>query len=344
LFALSLSGGAAFAQNQTPQAGSVDKPSSTVDPTPVRHDVAKQGREILVLRNHRLQAGGHEQFYQASRDDVWPYLERMGARVIGQWKVIRTDAIAPQGQEDVYRLVRYASLEHWEATRFQRATAGDGPAFDKDQNGRKARATIELGSRGAYFLQGETAPGGPYFLPPLREKYQLVQAGQRPPPSEPDIPVRVDVAQPGVELVAVKYQRIQKGAFDQFVALTKASIWPWEEEMGARPIGQWKVIFPNVPAVNQQSRGTSLMTIESKDYDEVITMTRYASRAHYDAMAPEQSVYMGGNGPDWQAFSAALEAQRKLTIQSSVELAQGLEYQSPPNYLPALPEQYRRVE
>jgi len=315
-----------------------------VDPTPVRHDVAKQGREILVLRNHRLQAGGHEQFYQASRDDVWPYLERMGARVIGQWKVIRTDAIAPQGQEDVYRLVRYASLEHWEATRFQRATAGDGPAFDKDQNGRKARATIELGSRGAYFLQGETAPGGPYFLPPLREKYQLVQAGQRPPPSEPDIPVRVDVAQPGVELVAVKYQRIQKGAFDQFVALTKASIWPWEEEMGARPIGQWKVIFPNVPAVNQQSRGTSLMTIESKDYDEVITMTRYASRAHYDAMAPEQSVYMGGNGPDWQAFSAALEAQRKLTIQSSVELAQGLEYQSPPNYLPALPEQYRRVE
>src|SRR5919108_3849371 len=179
-------------------------------PTPVRHDVAKAGREILVLRNHRLQAGGHEQFYQASRDDVWPYFERMGARVVGQWKVMRTDIPAPQGQEDVYRLVRYASIEHWEATRFQRSTVGDGPAFERDQKGRKERATIEVGSRGAFFLQGETAPGGPYFLPPLREKYELVETGSRPSPQESYIPVRVDVAQGGVELVSVRHDRIRK--------------------------------------------------------------------------------------------------------------------------------------
>jgi hypothetical protein len=313
-------------------------------PTPVRHDVAKPGREILVLRNHRLQAGGHEPFYQTSRDDVWPYFERMGARVVGQWKVIRTDAPAPQGQEDVYRLVRYASIEHWEATRFQRTTVGDGPAFEKDEKGRKERAAIEVGSRGAFFLQGETAPGGPYFLPPMREKYELVQTGSRPSAQEPHIPVRVDVAQGGVELVAVRRDRIRKGTFERFVALTKASIWPWEEKNGARPIGQWQAIFPNVPGVKEASRGTSLASAESPDYDEVITITRYASKTHYEALAPEVSVYAGGNGPDWKAYISARQEQHKLTLQTSIEMAQGLLYYSPPAYLPSLPEQYRRLD
>jgi hypothetical protein len=318
--------------------------SAQIGPTPIRHDVAKPGREILVLRNHRLQAGGHEQFYQASRDDVWPYFERMGARVVGQWKVIRSDAPAPQGQEDVYRLVRYASIEHWEATRFQRTTVGDGPAFEKEQKGRKERAAIEVASRGALFLQGETAPGGPYFLPPLREKYELVQMGSRPLPQEAHIPVRVDVAQPGVELVAVRRDHIRKGTFERFVALTKASIWPWEEKVGARPLGQWQVVFPSMPGVKEASRGTSLISAESPDYDEVITMTRYASKAHYEALVPDASVYAGGNGPDWKAYMSALQEQQALTLRTNVELAQGLLYHSPPAYLPGLPERYRCVD
>ena len=313
-------------------------------PTPVRHDVAKPGTEILVLRNHRLRAGGHEQFYQASRDDVWPYFERMGARVVGQWKVIASDAMPPQGHEDVYRLVRYASIEHWEATRFQRTTVGDGPAFDKDQKGRKDRAAIEVSSRGAFFLQGATSPGGPYFLPPLREKYELVDKGIRPSTSEEHIPVRVDVAQPGVELVAVRHDRIRKGTFEQFVALTKSSIWPWEEKLGARPIGQWRVVYPNVHGVKEASRGTTLASVESADFDEVVTMTRYASKAHYDALAPEASVYAGGNGPDWQAYTSALKEQQRALLHTSVELAQGQLYYSPPAYLPGLPERYRRVQ
>jgi hypothetical protein len=291
-----------------------------------------------------LQAGGHEQFYQASRDDVWPYFERMGARVVGQWKVIRSDAPAPQGQEDVYRLVRYASIEHWEATRFQRTTAGDGPAFEMDQRGRKERAAIEVSSRGAFFLQGETAPGGPYFLPPLQEKYELVQSGSRPSPQEAHIPVRVDVAQPGVELVAVRHDRIRKGSFERFGALTKASIWPWEEKLGARPLGQWQVVFPNVPGVKEASRGTSLISAESADYDEVITITRYASKAHYEALAPDVSVYAGGNGPDWKAYMSVLQEQQALTLRTNIELAQGLLYYSPPAYLPGLPERYRRAD
>jgi hypothetical protein len=334
----------AYGQDRPLQSNTTNSPAQSAAPTPVRNDVAKQDREILVLRNHRLRAGGHEQFYQASRDDVWPYFERMGARVVGQWKIFQTDAVAPQGVEDVYRLVRYTGIEHWQATRYQRSTAGDGPAFEKDQKGRKERAGIEVGSKGAFFLQGETAPGGPYYMPTLREKYELLQSGVRPPSGEPQIPVRMDVARPGVEIVVIRYQRIAKGAFDRFVDLTRAHIWPWEEKLGARPIGQWKVIFPALPGVTERSRGASLMTQESPDYDEVITMTRYASKAHYDEMAPDAAVYMGGNGPDWRAWTEALQAQRKLTTMTSIEIAQGLQYQSPPNYLPGLPERYRRVE
>jgi len=318
--------------------------AQTAGPTPVRHDVSKPGKEILVLRNHRLRAGGHEPFYQASRDDVWPFFERMGARVVGQWKVFQTDKVAPAGQEDVYRLVRYASIEHWESTRLQRTTVGDGPAFERDQRGRKERAGLEVGSRGAFFLQGETAPGGPYFLPPLREKYELVQAGRRPAEGEPHIPVRVDLAQAGVEIVAVRYQRIRKGTFDRFVDLTRTRIWPWEEKVGARPIGQWMVIFPRTAGSSERSRGATLMTSESPDYDEVITMTRYASRAHFDAVASDAAVFLGGNGPDWQARAAALKDQQALTLLSNVELAQGPMYQSPPHFLPGLPEQYRRLD
>lgn len=317
---------------------------SSISPTPVRHDVAAPSHEILVLRHHRLHAGGHEQFYQASRENVWPYFERMGARVVGQWKVIHTDAAAPPGQEDVYRLVRYAGIEHWEATRFQRTTAGDGPAFDRDQKGRRDRAAIEVGSRGAFFLRGVSAPGGPYFMPPLKEKFELLESSRHPVATHPHIPVRVDVAQPGVEIVTIGYQQIQKGTFDQFVTLTNAHIWPWEEKLGARPIGQWKVIFPDSPGVTERSRGSTLMTSDTPEHDEVITMSRYASIAHHEAMSPDRWMYQGGNGPDWQACSAALEAQRKLTILAKVEIAQGILYQSPPAFLPGLPERYRRVE
>jgi hypothetical protein len=73
-------------------------------------------------------------------------------------------------------------------------------------------------------------------------------------------------------------------------------------------------------------------------------MTRYASKGHYEALAPDGSVYAGGNGPDWKAYMSALQAQQGLTLRSNIEFAQGLLYHSPPANLPALPEQYRRVD
>lgn len=321
------------------------QPASEIVRTPVRNDVAQAGREVLVLRKHRLQLGGHEPFYQSSRDDVWPYFERMGARVVGQWRITQSDAMPPQAMEDVYRLVRYASVEHWQATRSQRSVAGDGPALEKDLKGRRERATLEVQSPGAYFLEGEMAPGGPYFMPAVREKYELVRSGEWPPSTQADVAVRIDVARPGVEIVVIRYQRIRKGSFDRFLELTRSRVWPWEEKLGARPLGQWKVVFPRTAGSSEQSRGTSFMTAESADYDEAITMTRYASRAHYEAMASADSAaHLGGNGPDWQAWRSALEEQAKMTSLTRIEVAQGLLHQSPPVHSPGLPETYRRIQ
>ena len=71
-------------------------------------------------------------------------------------------------------------------------------------------------------------------------------------------------------------------------------------------------------------------------------MTRYASREHQQAMRAETAVYMGGNGPDWQAWRAGLDAQRGATLETRAELMEGHMYQSPPVYLTELPERYRR--
>jgi hypothetical protein len=39
-------------------------------PLPVRNDIARHREEVAVLRNHRLQKGGNEPFYLASRDNI----------------------------------------------------------------------------------------------------------------------------------------------------------------------------------------------------------------------------------------------------------------------------------
>jgi hypothetical protein len=300
-------------------------------PIPLRNDVPRAGREILVLRNHELKKGAHERFYDLSRGDYWPFFERLGARVVGQWKVIGAGA-----PDDIYRLVRYASFEHWQGTRQgpDVRLGGNGPAREKGQQALGDRGGLQTGSKGAYFLEGMMAPGGPYFMPGLDESYDLVQAGQRPVATEAAIPVRAGAEQPGRDIVELRYQRIRKGGFDRFAEDTRSRIWPWEEKLGARPIGQWKVIYPAVPS----------RTAESPDYDEVITMTRYASEDHRHAMRPEEAVFMGGNGPDWRAWRTALDAQRAAVLDTRIELMEGHIFQSPPVYLPGLPERYRPTQ
>ncbi len=304
-------------------------------PLPVRNDIPRPRDEILVLRNHQLTPGGHEPFYQFSRDRAWPFGMRIGTRVVGQWKVIDPEGRATAKYDDVYRLTRYASFEHWQTTRESTSTAlgGNGPASEARIEGFTDRGALETGSKGAYFVQGRMAPGGPYYMPGLQEQYELLPS-QRPTATDEVIAVRHDVAQPGQEIVEFRYQRIRKGSFERFVQETREEIWPWEEKLGARPIGQWKVIHPAAPS----------RTSESPDFDEVITLTRYASYPHWKAMRPDPAVLIGGNGPDWRAWRAALDTQGGLTTQTTTEFMEGFMFYSPPVYLPPLPERYRMIK
>lgn len=213
-------------------------------PIAVRNDVPRSRNEVLVLRNHELRPGGHEPFFQISRDRLWPFGMRIGVRVVGQWKVVDPAGGATAKYDDVYRLARYASFDHWLDTResAQTSLGGNGPAAEERGGGIADRASSsQTGSKGAYFLQGRMAPGGPYYMPALEEQYELLP-GQHPAATDEVIAVRHNVAQPGPEIVELRYQRIRKGAFERFVQDTQDNIWPWEEKLGARPIGQWKVI------------------------------------------------------------------------------------------------------
>lgn len=300
-------------------------------PVAVRNQTPQAGREVLVLRHQQLKKGAHDDYYQASREGVWPWYEKIGTRIVGQWLVVDPAGGAPTEFDEAYRLARYASFEHWRATRDQSnaALGGNGPDREKSLESGRERAGVQTGSKGAYFLQGEYADTRPLFMPGLPEKYE--RADGAPSPADDVIAMRSAVAQAGREIVELRYQRIVKGGFDRFVARTVEAVWPWEEKLGARPIGQWKVIYPDAPS---RSR-------ESGEFDEVITMTRFAGHPHWLAMRPDRAVLLGGNGPDWRAWKNAVDAQAAMTRESSVELLAGEMYHSPPVFMPSLGERYR---
>jgi hypothetical protein len=144
-------------------------------------------------------------------------------------------------------------------------------------------------------------------------------------------PVRNDVAQPGEEVLTLRYFKIKKGTFPEFLKASQQGVWPFFEKLGARVVGMWKVIYPEVST-----------DPEIPDYDEVWLMTRYASVEHWAASREPQK--HGGNGPDWEACRKALETRRALTLETRVQFLQGSTWQSPPAFLPGLDEKYERAD
>lgn len=148
---------------------------------------------------------------------------------------------------------------------------------------------------------------------------------------EPPRPVRNNVAQPGEEVVALRYFKIKKGTFDQFLKASIEGVWPYFEKIGARVVGMWKVVTPEGVADGPQA---------SRDYDEVYLMTRYASVEHW--RATREAVRHGGNGPDWEKCKAALDLRRSLTISSNVIFLKGQMAAGGPYFMPGLDESYEK--
>lgn len=144
--------------------------------------------------------------------------------------------------------------------------------------------------------------------------------------SDEPVSVRHDVAQPGEPVVTLRYFRIRKGSFAQFLDASQTGVWPFFEKIGARVVGMWQVVHP--AGVGETAAGAH------DDYDEVWLMTRYASVEHW--RATRRMAELGGSGPDYHKALEALRLRRSLTLATDLRFLQGSTWQTPPQYLPAV--------
>ena len=302
------------------------------DPAPlaVRNDIPQPGEELLVLRHQKLRSGGHEAYFRLSREGVWPWFEKIGSRIVGQWKVVYPDGAPPdKGHDDGYRLARYASYDHWKATRQGQRLGGNGPDYQQSRAALRERGHYSEGSDGANFLTGVTSSTPVYFMPGVDESYEPVDAD-----SEGEArPVRNDRNWPAPEIVALVRWKIAKGETEAFLAAGVDQVWPYLEKVGARVIGRWRAVYPPESGFP-----------EDPGFDEVLEMVRYAGYEHWKASRPQEIAAMGGDGPDYDAYREALELQEALSSSRSVSFLQGHMYHSPPKFLPGLSERYRKTE
>jgi hypothetical protein len=145
-------------------------------PRPVRNNVARPGDEVVTLRYFKIKKGTFDQFLKASVEGVWPYFEKIGSRVVGMWKVITPEGVSdgPQASresDEVFLMTRYASVEHWQATRDTVRHGGNGPDWEKCKAALDLRQSLTISSN-VIFLKGQMAAGGPYFMPGLDESYE----------------------------------------------------------------------------------------------------------------------------------------------------------------------------
>src|SRR4030095_2727104 len=125
----------------------------------------------------KIKKGSFDEFLRVSVNGVWPYFEKLGSRVIGMWKVITPTGVAgaPPAEnkdfDEVYLSTRYASIDHWKASRDGVLHGGNGPDWDKCKAALDRRAALPISSN-VIFLKGSMAPGGPYFMPGLDESYE----------------------------------------------------------------------------------------------------------------------------------------------------------------------------
>lgn len=172
----------AFGQERPQQAdkpfrGGINSVKDPDRPRPVRNDVAQPGDEIVTLRYFKIKKGSFDEFLKVSVEGVWPYFEKLGSRVIGMWKVIAPAGIdgAPSTEnkdyDEVYLSTRYASLDHWKASRDGVLHGGNGPDWVKCKAALDRRNSLTIETH-VIFLKGQMAPGGPYFMPGLDEAYE----------------------------------------------------------------------------------------------------------------------------------------------------------------------------
>lgn len=139
---------------------------------PVRNLTAQPGEEIVTIRYWKIKKGTYPQFLKASQTGIWPFFEKIGARIVGMWEVIPSPdgKAASPDYDEVYLTTRYASVEHWAATRDAAAMGGDGPDYAALQAALAVRQSLTIETK-VTFLKGATGPLGPVYMPGTGEKF-----------------------------------------------------------------------------------------------------------------------------------------------------------------------------
>jgi hypothetical protein len=139
---------------------------------PVRNLTPVIGQEVVTLRYFKIRKGAFPEFLKASQEGVWPFFEKIGARIVGMWQVVPGpgESAASADYDEVYLTTRYASLDHWAATRDGAALGGNGPDYEALQAALAVRASLTLESR-VTFLQGVVGPLPPVFMPATGENF-----------------------------------------------------------------------------------------------------------------------------------------------------------------------------
>jgi len=289
-----------------------------------RNGEHRPGEEFLILRHHKLKKGYHQAFKQASGDSVWYAYEKIGTRVVGDFKVVYPEGGGSPDYDENYRLARYAGYDHWVESRRPLQMMGNGPLFDLLVSGASRRMEYVMDSGGAYHLTGSMIEDMPYHLPGLDEAYELSEDS-----TDEALPVRYDLPVPGEGLAELCSWKIEKGSFETFDALTRDGMLPVMNKMGIRGVGIWKLVY------NEQSIGE-----ETDGYDEVMMIARYTSHEHWQAsLEPAQII---GDGLDFAAWKKAYGKRESLVQEKWQRFLQGELYRSPPTYIPPLKERYIR--
>lgn len=295
---------------------------------PVRNEVARVGQqEVIMMRHAFIEEGEYTFWERESRQKVWPWFQRLGARMIGDFKVIYPEMRDESpGQDEALRFARYASYEHWQATRRASAEnptggsivlAGKGSLSAESDIGLSNRRTVLQGSKEAVFLQGHMAQTRPLYMPGTKETFrETVDSLQDDLPA----PVSHRIALPNNEILILRYRKIKKNAFQELYEIERDGVWPYLEKIGGRPVGQWKIVYlPN---------GTP---IENSQYDEDYSLIRYASLDHYKAIDTDPGA-LGGDGPDFQRRQEAKSQINELILSATHRVLKGPLFSSPPVY------------
>lgn len=92
------------------------------------------------------------------------------------WKVIEAEGVPGQSKpnndyDEVYLSTRYASLDHWKATRDATSLGGNGPDWEKCQRGLALRRSLTLSTK-VIFLKGAMAANQPLYMPGISDGHE----------------------------------------------------------------------------------------------------------------------------------------------------------------------------